>query len=79
MYLDKGRIDRAMEGIYFCTKRTIKLTVVIIEKSLLTSAYNILLSILLNTICKSKAVPLHAIEDPGGRGGIASTHYKPRH
>jgi hypothetical protein len=25
-------------------------------------------------ICKSKPVPLHAVEAPGGRGGIAPTH-----
>jgi hypothetical protein len=28
---------------------------------------------------KSKAVPLHAMEAHGGRGGIAPTHTKPRH
>jgi hypothetical protein len=28
---------------------------------------------------KSKAVPLHAVEALGGRGGIAPTHYLPRH
>jgi hypothetical protein len=28
---------------------------------------------------KSKAVPLHAMEAPGGRGGIAPTHSWPRH
>jgi hypothetical protein len=28
---------------------------------------------------KSKAVPLHAVEAPGGRGGIAPTHSRPRH
>jgi hypothetical protein len=31
--------------------------------------------------CKSKrkAVPLHAMEALGGRGGIAPTHSRPRH
>jgi hypothetical protein len=28
---------------------------------------------------KSKAVPLHAMEELGGRGGIAPTHSRPRH
>jgi hypothetical protein len=28
---------------------------------------------------KGKAVPLHAMEAPGGRRGIAPTHYRPRH
>jgi hypothetical protein len=28
---------------------------------------------------KSKAVPLHAMEAVGGRGGIAPTHSRPRH
>jgi hypothetical protein len=28
---------------------------------------------------KGKAVPLHAIEALGGRGGIAPTHSRPRH
>jgi hypothetical protein len=27
----------------------------------------------------SKAVPLHAMEALGGRGGIAPTHSRPRH
>jgi hypothetical protein len=30
-------------------------------------------------INKSKAVPLHAMEALGGRGGIAPTHSRPRH
>jgi hypothetical protein len=30
-------------------------------------------------IGKGKAVPLHAIEALGGRGGIAPTHSRPRH
>jgi hypothetical protein len=30
-------------------------------------------------ICKSKAVPLHAMEALGGRGGRAPTHSLPRH
>jgi hypothetical protein len=32
------------------------------------------LVLLLKTGCKSKAVPLHAMEAHGGRGGIAPTH-----
>jgi hypothetical protein len=28
---------------------------------------------------KIKAVPLHAMEALGGRGGIAPTHSRPRH
>jgi hypothetical protein len=28
---------------------------------------------------KGKAVPLHAMEALGGRGGIAPTHSRPRH
>jgi hypothetical protein len=28
---------------------------------------------------KNKAVPLHAMEALGGRGGIAPTHSQPRH
>jgi hypothetical protein len=28
---------------------------------------------------KAKAVPLHAMEVLGGRGGIAPTHSRPRH
>jgi hypothetical protein len=28
---------------------------------------------------KAKAVPLHATEEFGGRGGIAHTHSQPRH
>jgi hypothetical protein len=28
---------------------------------------------------KGKAIPLHAMEALGGRGGIASTHSRPRH
>jgi hypothetical protein len=28
---------------------------------------------------KGKAVPLHAMETLGGRGGIATTHSRPRH
>jgi hypothetical protein len=28
---------------------------------------------------KSKAVPLHAMDVLGGRGGIAPTHSRPRH
>jgi hypothetical protein len=31
------------------------------------------------TIKKGKAVPLHAMEALGGRGGIAPTHSRPRH
>jgi hypothetical protein len=30
-------------------------------------------------VSKSKAVPLHAMEALGGRGGIAPTHSRPRH
>jgi hypothetical protein len=30
-------------------------------------------------IVKGKAVPLHAMEALGGRGGIAPTHSRPRH
>jgi hypothetical protein len=30
-------------------------------------------------VLKSKAVPLHAMEALGGRGGIAPTHSRPRH
>jgi hypothetical protein len=33
----------------------------------------------LSKVSKSKAVPLHAMEAPGGRGGIAPTHSRPRH
>jgi hypothetical protein len=29
--------------------------------------------------CKGKAVPLHAMEAIGGRGGISPTHSRPRH
>jgi hypothetical protein len=32
-----------------------------------------------NSIGKGKAVPLHAMEALGGRGGIAPTHSRPRH
>jgi hypothetical protein len=32
-----------------------------------------------NLDIKGKAVPLHAMEALGGRGGIASTHSRPRH
>jgi hypothetical protein len=32
-----------------------------------------------STGIKSKAVPLHAMEALGGRGGIAPTHSRPRH
>jgi hypothetical protein len=28
---------------------------------------------------KGKGVPLHAMEEPGGRGGIAPIHSQPRH
>jgi hypothetical protein len=28
---------------------------------------------------KGKAVPLHAMKAPGGKGGIAPTHSQPRH
>jgi hypothetical protein len=28
---------------------------------------------------KGKAVPLHDMKAPGGRGGIAQTHSQPRH
>jgi hypothetical protein len=31
------------------------------------------------SISKGKAVPLHAMEALGGRGGIAPTHSRPRH
>jgi hypothetical protein len=31
------------------------------------------------TIKKGNAVPLHAMEALGGRGGIAPTHSRPRH
>jgi hypothetical protein len=30
-------------------------------------------------LLKGKAVPLHAMEALGGRGGIAPTHSRPRH
>jgi len=30
-------------------------------------------------LIKGKAVPLHAMEALGGRGGIAATHSRPRH
>jgi hypothetical protein len=30
-------------------------------------------------VVKGKAVPLHTMEAPAGRGGIASTHSQPRH
>jgi hypothetical protein len=30
-------------------------------------------------IDKGKAIPLHAMEALGGRGGIAPTHSRPRH
>jgi len=32
-----------------------------------------------NVTSKGKAVPLHAMEALGGRGGIAPTHSRPRH
>jgi hypothetical protein len=28
---------------------------------------------------KAKAVPLHATEALGGKGGVAPTHFRPRH
>jgi hypothetical protein len=31
------------------------------------------------TVSKGKAIPLHAMEALGGRGGIAPTHSRPRH
>jgi hypothetical protein len=40
---------------------------------------HIKLSVYLNVKSKSKAVPLHAMEALGGRGGIAHTHSRPRH
>jgi hypothetical protein len=33
----------------------------------------------LDIVSKSKAVPLHAMEALGGRGGIAPTHSRLRH
>jgi hypothetical protein len=33
----------------------------------------------INTGVNGKAVPLHAMEALGGRGGIAPTHSRPRH
>jgi hypothetical protein len=36
-------------------------------------------SLFYNVKKKGKAVPLHAMEALGGRGGIAPTHSKPRH
>jgi hypothetical protein len=36
------------------------------------SSYTMILS-------RGKAVPLHAMEALGGRGGIAPTHSRPRH
>jgi hypothetical protein len=32
-----------------------------------------------SSVSKSKAVPLHAMETLGGRGGIAPTHSRPRY
>jgi hypothetical protein len=37
------------------------------------------MSVYFNKTSKSKAVPLHAMEALGGRGGIAPTHSQPRH
>jgi hypothetical protein len=34
---------------------------------------------IIREVCKSKAVPLHAMEALGGRGDIAPTHSRPRH
>jgi hypothetical protein len=31
------------------------------------------------TVKKSKAVPLHAMKAPGGRGGMAPIHFQPQH
>jgi hypothetical protein len=36
-------------------------------------------SVLKDVKSKSKAVPLHAMEALGGRGGTAPTHSRPRH
>jgi hypothetical protein len=35
--------------------------------------------VLIIKVKKGKAVPLHAMEALGGRGGIAPTHSRPRH
>jgi hypothetical protein len=35
--------------------------------------------IIFSEYVKGKAVPLHAMEALGGRGGIAPTHSRPRH
>jgi hypothetical protein len=46
----------------------------------LPSTYSLLFyEILFTDPLKSKAVPLHAMEVLGGRGGIAPTHSRPRH
>jgi hypothetical protein len=37
------------------------------------------LTLLLSSMVKSKAVPLHAVETLGWRGGIAPNHSRPRH
>jgi hypothetical protein len=46
---------------------------------LVSSANRIGLDFFIDHLCKSKAVPLHAMKALGGRGGIAPTHSRPWH
>jgi hypothetical protein len=39
----------------------------------------IVVVIIYSFVTKGKAVPLHAVEALGGKGGIAPTHSRPRH
>jgi hypothetical protein len=41
--------------------------------------YASIIQFYLDMECSKKAVPLHAMEALGGRGGIAPTHSRPRH
>jgi hypothetical protein len=50
-------------------------------KELLSASKPVSMLVLIRilVLLKAKAVPLHAMKALGGRGGIASTHSRPRH
>jgi hypothetical protein len=37
------------------------------------------MKVVVGTYGRGKGVPLHAMEAPGGRGSVASTHIQPQH
>jgi hypothetical protein len=80
------KLRRGMDGACSTYVEVAQLiqTVEILERTLPLGTYSVPLKCIrfqtfIACKSKSKAVPLHAMEAFGGRGGIAPTHSRPRH